>query len=171
MGYERLSEQKYHKIATSDWAQQIDENFQVLWEDRPSIRVYKSTATTLANATNTTLTFNKKRWATHSWSAGNYIEAPISGLYYVYAHIDFAASTVGVRQVSIGDFYESQKPDDLGYCTISLGGVQFLENGERVQCKAYQNREFSLDINPGGPLTFHKQDFGITYLGASTYVL
>jgi hypothetical protein len=170
MSYKRPPTQRYHKVATSTWADQLAQNFEALWASKPNVRLYKSTSTNITTGTPTAISWNAARWNVGtSWTSGAAITVPVAGFYLIYAHIDWEANTTGKRRISVGDHANVEVPSHDGFCTNSLCVVRYCAKGEQLSLFCEQDSGSTLTIGAGTSTIHERQDFGLVYLGGADY--
>lgn len=78
--------------------------------------------------------------------------APVTGLYLMVGHIDWAASAVGIRQILLringGTYlvYEVKAPTAGGLASVAFATLRQLTAGDYVEAEAYQNSGGSLNV-------------------------
>lgn len=121
-------------------------------------RVFNSGAQTLSNGLTTVLTFDSERWDTLDYHVGGAltrltVPAGAAGKYIATGHVEFAASTVGLRILYLrvnGLTYAQQgAPAETGLGNqISVATLLSLAVGDYVELAAYQSSGGNLAVNP-----------------------
>jgi hypothetical protein len=137
--------------------------------------VYKdTTAQSLANNTDTVITFNAEEFDTdafHDNSVNNSritIPAGKGGKYLILASITFAANASGIREMlfsvngSTAVLAFAQAPSPTGSFRSSASCIKDLTAGDYVEVQAAQASGGNLNVNAGVTQT----RFGVIYLGA-----
>ena len=137
-------------------------------------RLFNSASLTLANNTNTEVTFNSELYDTdgfHSTSTNTAritVPAGKAGYYYVYANVEYGNSATGGRETQIRkngavtDAVTTYQNFSGGDFSMQTSLLVYLAVGDYVSLYAYQNS--------GGNLTLYLakdyQQFSAMYLGA-----
>lgn len=104
MPYSSPASQSTGTVAPVSWANAVKAGLDYL-ANPPACRVYNNAVQSLANATETALTFNSERWDTdamHSTSVNtSRITFNTAGLYVISGHVSFAGNVTGHREVQI----------------------------------------------------------------------
>ena len=136
--------------------------------------LYKSTATTISNNTDTALTFDTEVTDTdgfHSTSTNTgriTIPSGKGGKYLFYGYVAWAGNATGFRNIlfmkNATDFYQEiyNAPVSTQRTTQLAVSMLVLNVGDYVELRAYQNSGGNLDIQ-SSELRNH---FGCVYLGA-----
>lgn len=119
-------------------------------------RVYNTAAIVLTTGVAKVLTFDSERWDTasiHSTSANtSRLTAPIFGLYAGVGHVRFAASAVGIREISVSvngaTTIAIQDVPALaaGVTIMSIPFEYELAAGDYVELVAFQNSGGNLNV-------------------------
>ena len=139
----------------------------------PAARVYNNADITVANNTETTLTFNSETFDTdtiHDTSTNpERLTCKTAGIYLVYANIRFEADADGVRAVFLyvngtSDSFavQSVPARATGPTHVALVGVYSLAVNDYVICRVLHNAGNNLAISAAG---LHSPVFGMSYVG------
>jgi xanthosine utilization system XapX-like protein len=143
----------------------------------PAARVYNNADITVANNTETTLTFNSETFDTdtiHDNSTNpERLTCKTAGIYLVYANIQFATDADGVRQVifyvngTTDSFaYQSLQARSAGPTHVALVGVYSLAVNDYVICRVQHTAGNNLAISAPG--LQHSPVFGMSYIGKAS---
>jgi hypothetical protein len=137
-------------------------------------RLYNSASLTLANNTNTEVTFNSELYDTdgfHSTSTNTAritVPAGKAGYYYVYANVEYGNSATGGRETQIRkngavtDAVTTYQNFSGGDFSMQTSMLVYLAEGDYVSLYAYQNSGGNLSLY----LAKDYQQFSAMYLGA-----
>lgn len=136
--------------------------------------LYKSANVSIANATDTTVTFNSENYDTDGFhdtttnSERITIPAGKGGKYLITAKITYASNTTGIRGIylyknaAVFLTYNSGNLQVSGECNVLLSYVVNLVATDYVYFQTYQNSGGALNLNGGLEMT----TFQASYLGA-----
>lgn len=126
---------------------------------KPSCKVYNSAAQSIANNTNTALTFNSEYWdngGMHSTAVNTSritIPASSGGKYWIGGNAEFVANATGTRWIGLqlnGSSFIARKqiPSNSGsYDTgLFVATMQSLSAGDYVELIVYQNSGGALNV-------------------------
>jgi hypothetical protein len=133
-----------------------------------SARVYNSANISIANATETYLTFNSERWDTdtiHSTSSNtDRLTATTAGKYFIFVQINWATNSTGRRKVYLevnGSTIIAMhiQVGTVGYETFQNLATHYnLAAGDYVKTKVYQDSGGALNCESNSPFTL---EFGM----------
>lgn len=139
----------------------------------PAAKVYKSTVTSLANGTETTLTFDSERFDNsnlHDTSANtDRLVSPTTGLYLITASIETNATPLtGVLRVA---FYKNGTTDVIARSSMSPNAVSHtlstfarLVTGDYVICRVLNTTGASVNVIAGNATSEALNDFGMIWM-------
>lgn len=124
---------------------------------KPNARAFNNANILIGNAAFTALTFNSERWdvgSMHSTSVNTgRLTAPVTGVYSMGAHINFAAHATGIRYLALrvnGGTTIAVELDNAaagGSDTImSISGMYRLAVGDYVEAVVFQNSGGNLNV-------------------------
>lgn len=141
----------------------------------PQARVYNDAALTIATATGTNLTFNSERYdegGFHSTAANtDRLVAPITGLYLMTGHIQWASNATGVRGILIflNDAtviaWDTDAAVSGSVMEQSISTLYRLTAGNYVTLRVFQNSGGNLNVNAAGN---YSPEFSIVRLAGFT---
>jgi hypothetical protein len=175
---------QYGDVATTAWAQSVNDSFQRHWTDRPNVRVYRSAQLVTAPSVNVVVPFSAERWDTgNCWTSGanTKLIAPRSGMYFCYLNVGFAANTTGIRQAliirdgstTISLASSAVSPDqETGHATVSASGIGYLSEGSYVEANTLQTSGGNLNLLASAASdTRYQCEFGFVWMGEGSSVL
>lgn len=140
-------------------------------------RVHNSANQSIADATETALTFNTERYDTDAFhstvSNTSRLTAPFAGLYLVGGNVRFTANATGRRALSIrlggatnlANVQLDAASADLDACDMAITTAYVLAATNYVELTVYQNSTGTLDVVAAGNFS---PEFWIAYLGPTT---
>lgn len=151
-------------LTAADWNTYVRDNANFLYQP-PRVDVYHSTDQSIANATDTALSFDSERYDTdtmHSTVTNNSrVTVNTEGLYTVSAGIEFASNTTGSRQVVIqvngsSSIAVANTPSGatLGVVRLSTSTTWYASAGDYFQVLVYQDSGGALNalgVQPRAP--------------------
>jgi len=147
---------------------------------QPSVRVYRSTAQSIPNATFTAMSFDTVRYdvgPSPHWVAGSptRLTCQVAGTYAVWAGVQYNGATGGYTRVAQiyknGSIYLGS--GGVGGAASNAGGAPAASNativqlsiGDYVEALAYQDSGAALNTYGGSATSQHCADFSMALLG------
>jgi hypothetical protein len=178
--YQRLDPPRYHRTASTAWAEQVGGNLESLWTERPHISLWSTSPRTVPNNSVTQGAFPTVRESVGDWSEslGSYFShwyAPRDGFYLVTVHIDWEPHTEGTRKIIIETHSQTvtgnEKPDSTtGYCCMSHTALLSMIAGEIITVYLWQNSGTALDVPAATSTQPYKQSVSTLWIGAHDYL-
>lgn len=143
----------------------LDVTGKILKSSAVGARVYNNAALTIATASWTALTFNAERWDTdgfHSTTSNTSrltVPAGLSGVYAIFANVDWGVSTVGRRLLAIrlnGSTelaIDGRITESGGNSSCMVATLYSLSAGDYIECYVYQGSGGNLNVNSYGNWT------------------
>ena len=178
MAYNRIIPQHYRKLGRTAWGQNVYDNFEALWTEKPTCRLYRDAATVCADTATVTLSWTNARWDVGGFfDAGTptRLTAPVDGLYLITAHVDWEADPNGNRKVTIGAESSLEVTADTisgGYCSQTFTAIVEMQAGGYTTVSVKQDSGSTLDVN--GSTSGNSQascEVSALWLGGLDYVL
>jgi hypothetical protein len=175
VSYKRLEAPRFHKTATTQWASQIADNFDALWDDRPRISLFNGTDRSVTDDHYwTQASWSGARYEVGDWNwspGGAFVYAPVAGLYLATLKAEWEPDTAGHRELIIANNTQwakaAEKPESgSGYCTMSHSAVLYLNAGDVLNSGYFQNSGSSLAVRASDGAETYEQDFSAVWLGS-----
>lgn len=139
-------------------AQMISGPAQITASETVSMYYQDTSGTSFSNATFTTLAYNLKDHDTHGIYSGGTATIPVSGKYWIQAHVNFSANSTGLRAIRIRkNGTTSYGEQDSGAFsganqTVFCQAVLNLIAGDTITIQPFQSSGGSLAIDTGAHL-------------------